>query len=222
MKDTSPSYMKDTTARKAGLAHVKELVQALEEHGYSAKFYCGQPFGKSYFKLSIYSQKVFERTKTYWGRVSYMYSPTSRRISTTSVKGLLDLFDRLRRLAFSQHPLQDSGVTMPQLALLDWVAASPGCGVQEIADGLGLTAPTVSVGVRRLEKAGLLERQPDPQDGRAIQLFLTTQGQALCQRARAFRRDKMQRLLKGLTPEESATLLTLLERAISAAGKEAM
>ena len=134
---------------------------------------------------------------------------------------LLGLFDRLRKLAFGQHPLQDSGVTMPQLTLLDRVALSPGCGVREIAEGLGLTAPTVSVGVRRLESAGLLERRPNPQDGRAIQLFLTTQGQALCRRAHAFRRDKMQRLLKGLTPEDEMTLLTLLERAISSAEQEA-
>jgi len=142
-------------------------------------------------------------------------------VSLSAEDHLLDLFDRLRKLAFGQHPLQDSGVTMPQLTLLDWVAATPGCGVHEIADGLGLTAPTISVGVRRLEKAGLLERQPDPQDGRAIQLFLTTQGQALYRRARAFRRDKMQRLLKGLTPEDQMTLLTLLEQAVSSAEKEA-
>ena len=133
---------------------------------------------------------------------------------------LLDLFDRLRKLALGQNPLEDAGVTMPQLALLDWIAASPGCGIQETAAGLGLTAPSVSVGVRRLEAAGLLERRPDPQDGRAIQLFLTAQGQALHQRARAFRQEKMRRLLMGLKPEDRATLLALLEQAISAAEEE--
>ncbi|RLC90713.1 MAG: MarR family transcriptional regulator [Chloroflexi bacterium] len=134
---------------------------------------------------------------------------------------LLELFDRLRQLAFGQHPLQDGEVTLPQLTLLDGLAAAPGCHSQELADGLGLSAPTVSVGVRRLEAAGLLERQPDPQDGRAIRLFLTTSGQELCRRARVFRQDKMRRLLKGLTPEEQATLLTLLEQALSSAEEEA-
>jgi len=130
---------------------------------------------------------------------------------------LLSLFDRLRKLAPGQNPLEDTGATGPQLALLDQIAASPGCGIQEIATGLGLTAPTISVGVRRLEEAGLLERQPDPQDGRAIQLFLTAQGQTSHERARAFRREKMRRLLAGLTLEERAALLDLLERAINAA-----
>jgi len=134
---------------------------------------------------------------------------------------LLSLFDRLRKLTLDQNPLEDSGATGPQLALLDQIAASPGCGIQEIADRLDLTAPTVSVGVRRLEETGLLERQPNPQDGRAILLFLTAQGQALHQRARAFRREKMQRLLTGLTAEEGATLLVLLEKAINAAEEAA-
>jgi len=142
-------------------------------------------------------------------------------LSQLTEDSLLGLFDRLRKLAFGQNPLQDSGVTMPQLTLLDSVAASPGCSIHAIVDELGLTAPTVSVGVRRLENAGLLERQPDPEDGRAIQLFLTTQGQELCRQARAFRRDKMRLLLKELTAEESTALVTLLERAISAAEKEA-
>ena len=133
----------------------------------------------------------------------------------------MDLFGRLRRLAFSHHPLHDSGVTMPQLTLLEWIEASPGSGVQEVADGLGLTAPTVSVGLRRLENAGLLRRQPNPQDGRALQILLTEKGQALCQLARAFRRDKLQRLLRGLAPAERATLLALLEKAMDLAEKDA-
>ncbi len=130
---------------------------------------------------------------------------------------LLDLFDRLRKQALGQNPLDSSGVSGPQWALLNWVADSPGSGVREMAEGLELAAPTVSVGVRRLETAGLLERRPDPEDRRAIQVSLTAKGQTLHRQARAFRRRKMQRLLAGLTAEEGATLLALLEKAIVAA-----
>lgn len=132
---------------------------------------------------------------------------------------LLDLFDRLRKQALGQNPLDHSGVTNPQLALLNWVADSPGCGVREIAEGLELAASTVSVGVHRLEMAGLLERRPDPEDGRAIQVSLTARGHSLHLEARAFRRSKMQRLLAGLTAEEGVTLLALLEKAIHAVEK---
>ncbi len=137
-------------------------------------------------------------------------------VSLPADKRLLALFRRLTKSALGQNPLQGSGVTLPQLTLLDWIADSPGCGVQGIASGLGLTAPTVSVGVRRLEKAGLVERQPDPKDGRSVQLFLTAQGQALHEHALTFRRGKMQQLLSGLTSEETILLLALLEKAIDA------
>jgi hypothetical protein len=43
---------------------------------------------------------------------------------------LVDLFDR--------HPLGSHSVTMPQLTLLDAIAASPGCGIQGLATGLNL------------------------------------------------------------------------------------
>ena len=138
----------------------------------------------------------------------------------TAPNRLLDLFDRLRMQALGQNPLASSGISGPQLALLSWIAASPCCGVGDIAEGLGLAAPTVSVGVRRLETAGLLERRPDPQDGRAIQILLTKQGQTLQRKAHTFRRGKMQRLLDGLTMEEGVTLLALLEKAIVAAEEE--
>ena len=133
---------------------------------------------------------------------------------------LVNLFDRLRKLAFNQHPLEGSAVTMPQLTLLDLIAASPGCNMHDIATGLDVTAPTVSVSVRRLERAGLLERQPDPRDKRAVQLFLTAEGQVLWQQARDFRREKMRRLLDGLSENEGLMLLALLERAISKAENE--
>lgn len=130
---------------------------------------------------------------------------------------LLKLLLRLRKLGPGRLPFEDIPVTPPQSLLLDWVAGASGCGIQEMAAGLGLTAPTVSVGVRRLEEAGLLEREPDPKDRRSIRLFLTAQGQTLHQRARALRWQKVQRLLAGLTPQERETLLDLLERAINVA-----
>jgi DNA-binding MarR family transcriptional regulator len=132
---------------------------------------------------------------------------------------LLRLFGRLTKLALDEYPLQDSGLTTPQLSLIDWIASSPGCSIREIADGLDITAPTASVGVRRLEKAGLVERWPDPKDRRSVQLFLSAQGQALHERAFDFRLEKMQHLLAGLTTTEADTLLALLEKAVLTASQ---
>lgn len=127
---------------------------------------------------------------------------------------LLDLFQRLRKVAFEQHPLRNGEISMPQLTLLDWVAASPGTGISEIAAGLKLSAPTVSVTVSQMEEAGLLERRPNPEDARALKVHLTEKGSELQQRAYNFRLDKMGRLLSGLEIEEAKQMLELLDKAI--------
>jgi len=130
---------------------------------------------------------------------------------------LLNLLNRLRMLGPGQPPFDEMRITPSQFILLDRVAGSPGCSVQEAANGLSLTPPTVSVGVRRLEKAGLLERRSNPQDKRSLRLFLTAQGEELHERAQEFRRGKARRLLSGLTAQEQETLLSLWEKALDAA-----
>ena len=143
-----------------------------------------------------------------------------KREATQATDRFLDLLDRLRRLGPGRPPFEEIRITPSQLLLLDRIIASPGCSIREVAEGLGLTPPTVSVGVRRLEEAGLVERHPNPRDGRAIRVFPTARGERLHRRVQEFRRRKVQRLLAGLTVQEQEALLDLLERAISAAEGE--
>ncbi|MEA3351735.1 MAG: MarR family winged helix-turn-helix transcriptional regulator [Chloroflexota bacterium] len=129
----------------------------------------------------------------------------------------LNLTSRLRRLGPGTPPPAEAQISLSLITVVDYVAATPGCGIQEVAQGLDLSTPSVSINVSRLEKADFIERQPDPDDGRAVQLFLSPEGEELHQRTHSFRRQKFERLLIGLTPEERDTLLDLLERAISTA-----
>jgi len=130
------------------------------------------------------------------------------------------LMDRLRQLGPQSAPPKEANISPSQLAFITFSASNPGCGVQAIASGLKLSKPTVSVGVSQLEEAGFLTRQSDPQDGRAVQLFLTRKGQELYQRTHEFRCKRFERLLKSLTHQERTTLLTLLERAIQTVENE--
>lgn len=129
----------------------------------------------------------------------------------------IELLQRLRHLGPGQPPFEEIGLSSAQLALIEWIAAAPGCSLQDLSTGLALTPPTVSVAVRRLEEAGLLERHPDPRDGRALRLFTTETATALTERVAYYRHEKARRLLASLAPEEQRQLLALLERALSAA-----
>ncbi len=126
----------------------------------------------------------------------------------------LRLTARLRRIV---PEAVASPVSPAHLAVLDFLHARPGCSLHDLARGLGLRAPTVSVAVRQLENRGWVARQPHPHDRRALQLFLTPEGEAVYQQALAAHGRKFKALLAGLTPEEQATLLDLLERALRAA-----
>ena len=142
------------------------------------------------------------------------------KVDAMNAKRLLRLLRRLREVGPGQPPPDEVGISPAQLSLLEWVATSPKCSLQDLAEGLDLTPPTVSVGVRKLEDIDLLQRQPDPEDGRAWQFELTAAGEDLWERVQRYRRTKVQRLLAGLDEAEQATLLRLLERAIITAEEE--
>jgi DNA-binding MarR family transcriptional regulator len=128
---------------------------------------------------------------------------------------MLDLLRRMSRLPVMKPP-SEFPLSMPQVTMLNWVARSPGCGVREIAQGLHVTAPTVSVGVHRLIKDGWLEQKDDPNDGRSRPIFLTEKGQVLWDIIQQHRTQTIELFLSGLSTDEQEQLISLLDRAISA------
>jgi DNA-binding MarR family transcriptional regulator len=140
--------------------------------------------------------------------------------TTQTGERFIQLMNRLRKLGTGNAASGNTQISPAQMSLLDWVAASNGCGVQNIANGLNLTPPTVSVGVRRLEEAGFIKRESNPQDKRSVQFFPTRRGQALQRQFQNAHRNKFRLLLAGLTPQEQEMFLGLLEKALNAAEPE--
>ncbi len=128
---------------------------------------------------------------------------------------LLGLFSRLEGLGLRGAPIKQLDLSMQQFGLLMSVMRQPGIRVHEIAETLGVSTPTVSVAVRKLETQGWLKRKQDPEDKRAAQLYLSTKASLLAQRAKAFRRKRTNEFMSALTATEQDQLLTLLEKAIS-------
>ncbi|MEU5546557.1 MarR family transcriptional regulator [Streptomyces sioyaensis] len=115
--------------------------------------------------------------------------------------------------------LQESGVRLRHYALLRFLATSKGALQRELSARLGYD-PSAIVGlVDDLEKLGLVERRPAPDDRRSRIVVLTEEG-------RAFLRDTDEsglrvtnELLDPLKPAERKTLHALLLR-IAEAGLE--
>jgi DNA-binding MarR family transcriptional regulator len=125
-----------------------------------------------------------------------------------------DLLKRMRRLGVASQISDGSPVSPAQMALIDWIASNPCCGVQDIANGLSLTPPTVSISVRKMEGNGIVDRKPDPADARSVQFSLTKQGQIIYKRHKLRQKNIAKELLSGLSQSERDTLIELLDRAL--------
>jgi DNA-binding MarR family transcriptional regulator len=71
------------------------------------------------------------------------------------------------------------GVTGPQRLVLRLVGRFPELSAGELADVLHLHPSTLTGILRRLEEHGLLQRKPDPNDGRRALLKLTSAGKRI-------------------------------------------
>ena len=134
-----------------------------------------------------------------------------------TARRFLKLSGRLRRLGPGSSQPGEAIISPSHLALIEYAASNPGCGIQEMAEAVKLSTPTVSISVRQLEQSGLMARKPHPEDGRAVQLFLTPKGEEIHQHSRSFHRQKFEQLLNGLTYEEREILESLLEKVLNAA-----
>jgi DNA-binding MarR family transcriptional regulator len=83
--------------------------------------------------------------------------------------------------------------------------------MSELADYLGLDKSTVSGLVDRAEKRGLLQRAPNPADGRATDVFLTAEGVQLAGLGEGKIRQSMFPMTGKLTRAETRRLTALLE-----------
>ena len=83
-----------------------------------------------------------------------------------------------------RQAMRDAGydVTVAQARLAQRIA-DEGTRLTELADRAGVTKQTASLLVAALEREGLVERVPDPADGRARLIQLSSRGRQAAQRA---------------------------------------
>ena len=107
---------------------------------------------------------------------------------------------RLQR--WSQARAARGGVTAAQSGLLFFLGTHNGALMSEAAAALDLGAPGMSGLADRTERAGLIERRADENDGRASRLWLTDAGRSARQRSKAGMTDLNARLTEGFTEAE--------------------
>lgn len=94
------------------------------------------------------------------------------------------------------------GQSAARMEALSAIMHSPSLSAQvDIAKRLRIEGPTMTRMLDTLEKDGLVQRLPDPNDRRTKQLRLTPAGEQALDQIFAIAADLRTRLLDGLTPE---------------------
>jgi len=144
-------------------------------------------------------------------------------IFSTEDMSKLDLFRKLKAVSHLLNHLageyrKDVKLSQARMRLLIWLAISDRMGndwglqPSELSRFLGVSRNTVSALLNGLEVQGLIERHLHPTDRRQLLIRITPDGHDLvCVRAPEFGAF-VTSMFETLSPEERATLLTLLDK----------
>src|SRR5262249_28759363 len=107
-----------------------------------------------------------------------------------------------------------------QLATLYYVAKHPGCSLTTIAELLDLNKSAMSATAQRLERAGLVRREPDPRDGRGTRVHLTPKGEMVRGPSLPVIRRLTADITQGFGEDEVHTVLRFLNSILERYGAD--
>ena len=121
-------------------------------------------------------------------------------------RGLTRIGDaRLRRL----------GLATAQLPVLSMVRNGERLSQAELAKTIRVEQPTMAQLLARMERDGLIRREPDPRDRRSSLVQLTEAARERLPAGRQVLRESNAEMTRGLSAEEVATLVGLLGRVLA-------
>jgi len=129
----------------------------------------------------------------------------------------LDVANRLRPtlLHLARHLRREThalGLTGGQASILSTIHGNPGIGVNDLAGREGVSAPSISGHIDRLEAAGMVERvRAESGDRRRVGLRVTRTGVRALEDVRRRRTAWLAQRLKHLAPEELERIESAIE-----------
>jgi DNA-binding MarR family transcriptional regulator len=102
------------------------------------------------------------------------------------------------------------GVTGPQRLVLRVLGEQPRAGARQVAEALAIDPSTLTGILRRLEEAGLIERSPDPGDGRRAMFRLTRKGSVIDAKRRGTVEDAVRRTIASVPRWHTASFQTVI------------
>ncbi len=123
------------------------------------------------------------------------------------------LLSRLHRLHIEKTATA-MGLYFGQPNMLNFISDNPGCSQSELANLLHITEASAATSLKRLEKAGFLERKTDDSDTRKKKLSLTSVGESKLRDFNNLCDETDTMLFEGFTEKEKNLYFSFTERLI--------
>jgi DNA-binding MarR family transcriptional regulator len=132
-----------------------------------------------------------------YDRLQYQVAILARRVEQVRIGGVGDQRNSMDRAAY---------------LLLHRLEHSRAVGVKALAKAMGVDSSTVTRQVAPLVDGGLVDRVPNPDDGRAVLLELSPLGRERLEEVRASRQEMMRRLVAEWPDQDQRQFCELLTR----------
>lgn len=123
-------------------------------------------------------------------------------------------FARVIRMYYCrmQTQLAEVGLYRGQPPIMALLHRQDGMSQKEMARALNLSPATMTVTLKRMEKAGLIVREMDEHDQRILRVHLSEQGRAMCEKGEQQVGQVTEELLDGFSQEEQAQFCEYMRR----------
>jgi DNA-binding MarR family transcriptional regulator len=139
---------------------------------------------------------------------------SGERLDTSAVDNLfgfqLALAAAQTRKVFQRHVGEPFELRTVEFTLLMVLLRNVRVSPKQLARTLAMTAPAITVLIDKMAARGLVERRRSSTDGRALEVLLTTEGEALARNAHARSLAMEDGLMQRLSPGERVMLRELL------------
>lgn len=138
-----------------------------------------------------------------------------------------DLLIALRKITraidlHSKHLAKETGLTAPQLLVLQSVAETHRAKPSDVARQIHLSQATITSIVDRLARAGLVTRERSPQDKRVLEIVLTEEGKQRLIGAPQLLQDGFLQAFGDLQDWEQSLLVSSVQRIAAMMNAEAI
>ena len=116
----------------------------------------------------------------------------------------------LQKILFAN--IRDSGLSLGQPKVLDFLKDHDGAVQKDIAKGCHIEPASLSTILTGMEKSGLITRETNENNRRNLYIYMTDKGKAICEQVTEHFSQIQKKALSGFTEEEIENILTYLTK----------